>query len=67
MKAYPVQIVSMPINKTQLKIDLIKARIDILKLKSNDHDWACYVSDNVKSQLEQTLVEIDKELEKLQE
>lgn len=66
MKAYPVQIVSMPINKIQLKIDLIKARIDILKLKSNDHDWACYVPDNVKSQLEQTLVEIDKELEKLQ-
>lgn len=66
MKPYPVQIVSIPLNKVQFRVDLIKARVDILKLKANDHDWSCYVPDSVKSQLEQTLVEIDKELEKLQ-
>jgi len=67
MKPRQVQILSMPLNKVQLRIDLIKARIDILKLKANDHDWVCYVPDNVKTQLERSLLEIDKELEKLEE
>jgi hypothetical protein len=53
--------------KIKLKIDLIKARIDILKLKANDHDWACYVPEDVKDQLEKTLVEIDQKLKELEE
>lgn len=50
----------MPI---QTKVDLIRAKIDILKLKANDHDWCCYVPDDVKKSLNATLAEINKELE----
>lgn len=47
------------------KIALITAKVEILKLKANDHDWCCYVPADVKKELEQTLEEINKELEKL--
>lgn len=48
---------------TPEKIQLLRMKIDILKLKADDHDWQCYVPDNVKLELENALVEIDKALE----
>lgn len=53
--------------KIRLQIDLIKARVDILKLKANDHDWACYVPDDVKDKLNQTLLDIDEKLKQLEQ
>lgn len=55
----------MNMEKISLKVELIKARVDILKLKANDHDWSCYVPDDVKDSLEKTLVEIDAHLKEL--
>ena len=44
------------------RLQLILARIEILKLKANNHDWQCYVPKDVKEQLENTLLEINLEL-----
>ena len=41
---------------------LILARVEILKLMANDHDWQCYVSDDIKTQIVNTLKEIDKRI-----
>lgn len=41
------------------RVQLVLARVEILKLKANDHDWSCYVPDDVKVQLEQELLNID--------
>lgn len=56
----------MNIETMKLRIDLVKARLDILKLKANDHDWSCYVPSDVKISLEKTLVEIDEALKELE-
>lgn len=45
------------------RLKLIMARIEILKLKANSYDWSCHVPDHVKEQLEETLDEINRELE----
>lgn len=44
------------------KINLIKMKVDILKLKANDHDWQCYTPPKVKEELEKTLAEIEEML-----
>jgi hypothetical protein len=44
------------------RVQLILARVEILKMKANDHDWQCYVPADVKAQLEATLAEINAEL-----
>lgn len=46
------------------KIKLVLARVEILKIKADDYTWSCYVPDNVKKQLEESLKEIDGLLEK---
>ena len=51
--------------KMKLKIDLIKARVDILKLKADQYEWSCFIPDDVKDSLEETLIEIDEKLKEL--
>lgn len=41
------------------KMDMLKMKVDILKLKANDHDWSCYVPQDVKNELEGALSEIN--------
>lgn len=55
----------MNIDKLTLKVELVKARVDILKLKANQYEWSCFVPDDVKESLEKTLVEIDQHLKEL--
>lgn len=45
------------------RLKLILARIEILKLQADAYSWACHVPTPVKKQLEETLAEINKELE----
>lgn len=45
------------------QIQLIVAKVEILKLKADDHSWQCYVPQDVKDQLEVTLTTINKILE----
>lgn len=45
------------------RLQLIVTKVEILKLKANDYDWQCMVPRNVKDQLEETLHEINQELE----
>lgn len=45
-----------------VQLDLIKARIEILKLKADDCNWQSYVPKDVKEQLEETLVFINSQL-----
>ena len=51
--------------KIKLIVDLTLARIEILKMKANIHDWSCYVPEEVKEQLEKTLIEIDQKIKEL--
>jgi len=46
-------------------VNLTMNKVQILKLKADDHAWACYVDDNTKQQLEITLTEIDNLLDEL--
>lgn len=41
------------------KAKLILAKVEILKLKADDYNWACHTPNDVKEQIEQTLREID--------
>lgn len=49
----------------RLKVDLIMAQVELIKLKANDHDWAVYVPDDTKKLVKATLVEITQELDGL--
>lgn len=49
----------------RLKVDLIMAQTELIKLKANDHDWAVYVPDEVKVIVDNTLLEIQAELKEL--
>lgn len=40
-------------------IQLIRAKVDILKLKADSYEWQCTVPVDVKAELEKTLKEID--------
>jgi hypothetical protein len=53
------------VEEIRLIVDLTLARVEILKLKANDHDWAVYVPDETKKQLLDTLDNIDKMLAEL--
>ncbi len=44
---------------TVTKVQLLLAKIEILKLKADDYNWQCHVPENVKKQLEETLLKID--------
>lgn len=55
----------MDFEKLKLKIELTKARIDILKMKANDYEWSCFVPNDVKGSLEKSLVEIEQALAEL--
>jgi len=44
-------------------IELLKMKVEILKIKSDDYTWQCYTPKNVKDQLEETLLSINEALE----
>jgi len=44
------------------RVNLVLSRIEILKLKADHYNWHCYVPDEVKEQLEDTLLMIGSEL-----
>jgi hypothetical protein len=44
-------------------VNLLRAKIDILKLKADDHDWQCYVPKKVKEELEYALEKVNIMLE----
>jgi len=48
-------------------VELVKAKVEILKLKADDYTWQCYVDDKTKEQLENTLKEIDIYLSELRQ
>lgn len=50
----PVSILSI-----SERIQLVLARVEILKLKADHHNWSCYVPQDVKDQVEETLTEIN--------
>jgi hypothetical protein len=41
----------------------MKMKLDILKLKADDYNWACHTPQNIKDELERMLARINKELE----
>jgi hypothetical protein len=44
-------------------IELIKMKVEILKLKANDYEWNCHVPADVKDELEQVLMQINNALQ----
>lgn len=40
-------------------VQLICARVEILKLKADDHTWQCYTPADVRDQLDMTLSQIN--------
>ena len=46
------------------KFELIKMKLEILKLKADDYNWQCHTPDDVKQMLEEILEEINQELKK---
>lgn len=51
--------------KLKMKINLIMTKVEILKLKADSYNWACNIEKPVRDELEQTLLEINTELELL--
>ncbi len=49
------------------KFDLIKMKLEILRLKADDYNWQCHTPDDVRKELEEILKWIDAELQKEQE
>ena len=47
------------------QIELIKVKLEILKLKADDYSWQCHTPKDVKDQLEAMLIAINTELEEL--
>lgn len=41
------------------KAKLIVAKVEILKLKADDYNWKCMLTDELRHELEQALVEIN--------
>ena len=54
----------MDIEKIKLIVDLTKAKVDILKIKSDDYNWYG-MDDETRKQLLDTLEEINKQLKSL--
>lgn len=48
----------------RLKIELIRTKVEILKLKADSYEWQCTVPPDVKTQLDEVLAEINAELAK---
>lgn len=42
-----------------VRLEAIMAKISLLKLKADDYNWQMTTSDNVKMEIEKTLVELD--------
>ena len=57
----------MNIEKIKLLVDLTKAKVDILKLKADDYTWACHIDEATKTQLLNTLKDIDKLISELEQ
>ena len=49
----------MNYEKAKMIVDLTLAKVEILKLKADDYQWACHVDDDTKKQLLKTKDEID--------
>ncbi len=49
------------------KLELIKLKVDILKMKADDYNWKVNIPNDVQIELEQILSEINEELTKPQE
>jgi hypothetical protein len=47
---------------TQYRMELIKAKLEILKLKANNYAWQCETPKDVREELEAMLVELNSEL-----
>jgi len=44
------------------RLDLIKCKLEILKLKADKYNWQCHIPDDIKQELEELLVTINREL-----
>lgn len=55
----------MDIGKAKLIVDLTLAKVEILKLKADDHNWSCYVDEQTKIQIEEALASINEQLQQL--
>lgn len=44
------------------RILLMQMKMDILKLRANDHDWQCYIPQETKNQLLEMAKDIDDQL-----
>ena len=49
----------MNLDKATLVVQLITAKVEILKLKSNAYVWACETPEDVKEELENVLIDIN--------
>lgn len=49
----------MNIDNIKLIVELTKAKVDILRLKSDDYTWQCFINEESKEQLLNILEEID--------
>ena len=49
----------------KMEIDLIKSKVEILKLKADDYNWCCHVPKDVKEELDKTLTKIDRYLSEI--
>jgi hypothetical protein len=48
-------------------LELMRMKLEILKLKADDYNWQCHVPKDVRQELEQMLVTINRDLEVLAE
>lgn len=52
----------MDIVKIKLVVELTKAKVDILKLKADSYQWSCFVDEDTKTVINETLMDIDEHL-----
>lgn len=55
----------MNIEKIKLIVDLTMAKVEILRLKADAYQWACFVDAETQEQLLATKDEIDRQLKEL--
>lgn len=46
----------------QAYMEYMKMKLEILKLKADDYNWACHIHDDTKKELEGMLAEINEKL-----
>ncbi len=55
----------MEVEHIKLLVELMQTRISILRLKSDDYAWTCYVDDKTKHDFERSLDQIDELIKEL--